>query len=147
MKVWVSLLVFLFFIPATAAERERFVSKIKHSTGKTVVVAEGDFEARSLGSFSVRLYDAAETPDETTFFTSGLVRSRDGVVEKVILADVDGDEKQEVIVVVRSVGSGSYLSAHTFGIAENKLIFDSIVEGLPADEDPINAVRLKPTVK
>lgn len=124
-----------------AAAQDRFVSRLKHPTGKTVVVAEGDFEARSVGSFSVRLYDAAAASDETTFFTSGLVRARDGVIEKAILADVDGDQQQEIIVVVRSAGTGSYLSAHAFAVAKDELVFRAVVEGLAADADPVSALR------
>jgi hypothetical protein len=124
-----------------AAGQDRFISKHKLPTGKTVVVAEGDFEARSIGSFSVRLYEVAVAPDETAFFTSGLIRSRDGVVEKVILADVDGDRQQEIVVIVRSVGTGSYLSAHAFAVEKNNLIFRTAVEGLAADADPVTALR------
>lgn len=124
-----------------AAAQDRFVSELKHPTGKTIVVAEGDFEARSVGSFSVRLYDTATPSDETTFFTSGLVRTRDGVIEKVSLADVDGDQQQEIIVVVRSVGTGSYLSAHAFSVAKDELVFRAVVEGLAADADPVSALR------
>jgi hypothetical protein len=124
-----------------ASAQDRFVSKLTHPTGKTVVVAEGDFEARSIGSFSVRLYEAAAAPDETTFFTSGLVRARDGVIEKVVLADVDGDQQQEIVVIARSVGTGNYLSAHAFAVAKDKLIFRAVVEGLAANADPVAALR------
>jgi hypothetical protein len=134
-------MVLLFTASVHAAGQERFVSHLTLPTGETVVVAEGDLEARSVGSFSVRLYDAAAAPDETTFFTSGLIRARDGVVEKVSLADVDGDRQQEVVVFVRSVGTGSYLSAHAFSVAKNKLIFCAAVEGLSADADPVAALR------
>jgi hypothetical protein len=141
MRVWVTAMVLLLAASVHAAAQDRFVSKLLHPSGKTVVVAEGDFEARSIGSFSVRLYEAAAAPDETTFFTSGLVRARDGVVEKVVLADVDGDQQQEIVVIVRSVGTGNYLSAQAFAVAKNKLIFRSVVEGLAADADPVAALR------
>lgn len=140
-RAWVTAIVLLLATSVQAEAQDRFVSKLRFPTGETVVVAEGDFEARSIGSFSVRLYAVAAAPDDTTFFSSGLIRSRDGVVEKVILADVDGDRQQEIVVVVRSVGTGSYLSAHAFAIAENKLIFRSAVEGLAADADPVAAIR------
>jgi hypothetical protein len=102
-------MVFLLATSAHAAAQDRFVAKLTHPTGKTVVVAEGDFEARSIGSFSVRLYDATAAPDQTTFFTSGLVHARDGAIENVILANVDGDQQPEIVVIVRSVGTGNYL--------------------------------------
>lgn len=141
MRIWVTAMVLLLAASVHAAAQERFVSKLTHPTGKTVVVAEGDFEARSIGSFSVRLYEAAAAPDETTFFTSGLVRPRDGVIEKVILADVDGDRQQEIVVIARSVGTGNYLSAQAFAVAKDKLIVRAVVEGLAADADPVAALR------
>jgi hypothetical protein len=141
MKPWINAIVLLLTTSVYATAQDRFLSKFSLPTGETVVVAEGDFETRSIGSFSVRLYEAAAAPDDTTFFTSGLIRSRDGVVEKVILADVDGDQQKETVVVVRSVGTGSYLSAHAFAIGNDKLIFSAAVEGLAADADPIAALR------
>ncbi len=141
MRVWVTAMVLLLAASVDAAAQDRFVSKLTHPTGKTVVVAEGDFEARSTGSFSVRLYEAAAASNETTFFTSGLVRARDGVIEKVILADVDGDHQQEIVVIARSVGTGNYLSAHAFAIAKDRLVFRAVVEGLAADADPVAALR------
>ena len=141
MRVSIIAVVLLLIASVHAAAQDRFISKLTLPSGKTVVVAEGDYEARSVGSFSVRLYDAAGAPDETTFFMSGLIRARDGVVEKVILADVDGDRHEEVVVVVRSVGTGSYLSAHAFSVAKDKLNFSATVEGLAADADPVAALR------
>ena len=119
-----------------------FTTKIKLPSGQTVVVAEGEFEARSIGSFSVRLYQAASGGNETTFFTSGLIHSRDGVVEKVVLEDINDDEQPEIIVIVRSVGTGNYLSAHAFSIDKyQQLISGPIVESLQAETDPVVALR------
>ena len=140
-KSWMSAGLLLLATSAYAADSDRFVSKLALPTGQTVVVAEGDFEARSIGSFSVRLYEAAAAPDETTFFSSGLIRPRDGVVEKVMLADIDGDKRQEVVVLVRSAGSGSYLSAHAFTPTKNKLVYRGAVMDLAANADPIKALR------
>lgn len=141
MRILQFAIVSLLTVPMGAVAQERFTSKLTTATGQTVVVAEGDFEARSIGSFSVRLYAAAAAPDETTFFVAGLVRARDGVVEDAILADVDGDKRQEVIVIVRSAGTGSYQSAHAFTIADDTLVLLSAVEDLAADADPVAALR------
>jgi len=141
MNVWVTALVLLLATSAQAATQDRFVSKLKHPTGKTLVIAEGDFEARSTGSFIIRLYDAAAAPDETAFFTSGLVRAREGVIEKVLLADVNGDQQQDIVVVVRSVGSGNYQSAHAFTITGVDLVFLTAVDGLAADADPVASLQ------
>ena len=127
--------------PLNAANSDRFITKVKLPSGQTVVVAEGDFEARSIGSFSVRLYDAVTPVDETTFFSAGIVRFRDGTVEKVMLADVDDDQQPEIIVLVRSTGTGGYLSAHAFAVDRQRLIFRAEVEGLPSDAEPTVALR------
>jgi len=120
---------------ADAADGTRFLSKIKLPSGQTAVVAEGDFEARSTGSFSVRLYDAAEADDETTFFIAGTVTARDGTVEKVSVEDIDSDKTPELIVTVRSAGSGGYLSAHAFKVKEKSVELARSVDGLPAKAD------------
>ena len=62
-------------------------------------------------------------------------------VEKVMLADIDEDQRQEIVVAVRSVGTGSYLSAHAFTVAKGKLVFCAAVEGLAANSDPVAALR------
>lgn len=125
----------------SAAESQRFITQLTLPSGQTVVVAEGDFEARSLGSFSLRLYAAAEPEDATTFFSSGAVRARDGSIERVVVADVAGDSQPEVVVIVRSVGTGGYLSAQAFSIGPQQLSFQSEVLDLPADADPVAALR------
>ena len=141
MRIWQVAIVLLLAVPVSAVAQDRFTSKLTTPAGQTLVVAEGDFEARSIGSFSVRLYEAAAAPDETTFFIAGLIRARDGVIEKAILADIDGDKQQEVIVIVRSVGTGSYQSAHAFAIAKDTLVFLSAVEDLAPDADPVAALQ------
>ena len=122
-----------------AAEPERFITKVALPSGQTAVVAEGDYEARSIGSFSVRIYDAAA--DETTFFKTGVVCARDGAIEKVVLADVAGDEQPEIIVIVRSAGTGGYLSAHAFALDEQGLSLAASVDGLQPYADPLAAMR------
>lgn len=102
---------------------DRFIQKIKLTSELTAVVAEGDFEARSIGSFSVRLYSTenAQPEDNTTFFVAGIIRERDGYIEKVKLVDIDGNRKTELVVIVRNVGTGSYLSADAFAFDKKRL--------------------------
>ena len=135
---------FLLAASAQAADAERFVSTLTLPTGQTVVVAEGDLEARSVGSFSVRLYEADTPQNATTFFAAGTIRPRDGVVESVVLADVDGDRRPELVVIVRSVGTGGYLSAHAFAVTANELAFLAAVDDLAADADPVEALTRAP---
>lgn len=138
-------------LSALAEEAGRFVSAVMLPTGQTVVIAEGDLEARSIGSFSLRLYEAADAPNYTTFFVDGLIHSRDGVLEKVLLADVNGDQQPEIIVLARSVGTGNFLSATAIAVADNHLVLTAAVIGLAAAADPVSALqdtyrelRLKP---
>ena len=142
-KLFSLILILILITSATlyAVESERFITKLKLPSGLTAVVAEGEFEARSIGSFSIRLYDAAAPGDETTFFLSGLIHRRDGGIEKVLLADVVGDRRPEIVAIVRSVGTGGYLSAHAFAIDEQRLLFRAAVESLPPDADPLAALR------
>jgi len=126
-----------------AAAPDRFAQKIRLSSELTAVVAEGDFEARSTGSFSVRLYSSrnALAGDDTTFFVAGSIRERGGFIERVELADVDADGQSEIIVIVRAAGSGSYLSAHAFTYGKQKLLLLASVADLAHDADPVLALK------
>jgi hypothetical protein len=129
---------------ALAAEAgERFVQKLALPGQRTAVVAEGDLEARSIGSYSVRVYstEGAQPGDDTTFFSSGLIRARDGVVEKILLADVDGSGRSSLVVVIRSVGTGGYLSADAFAIGNRSVTLRGSVSGLPANADPVSSLK------
>jgi hypothetical protein len=129
-------------LPAIAEEAQRFLARERLPSGATLVLAEGDYEARSLGSFSLRLYAPADTPeDATTFFSDGLVHARDGSLEKLLLADLDGDAAPEVIVTARSAGTGNYLAAYAFAVSKDKLRALTAVEGLAADANPVPALR------
>lgn len=141
MKIRILAILLLLSTAVSAAAEERFVAKLQLPTGQTVVVAEGDFEARSIGSFSVRLYQAAEAADATTFFVAGLVSPRDGGVESVTLADINGDQQPEIIVTARSAGSGGYLTAYAFTFSQDTLVLQATVEGLNPGTDPTIALR------
>jgi hypothetical protein len=66
-KLLLAIIFVLITAQLQATTIDRFIKKIKLPSGETVVVAEGDYEARSVGSFSVRLYEPAVLTDETTF--------------------------------------------------------------------------------
>jgi hypothetical protein len=126
-----------------AEELNRFITMLKLPTGQIVVIAEGEFEARSIGSFSVRLYEAASDPDETTFFISGLIHPRDGSIENVSLKDITDDHQPEIIVIARSVGTGNYLAAYAFTFEKKGLSFQIAVEGVSPDANPIQVLKEK----
>lgn len=132
----------LFLMTTAVLAEDRYIQQLSLANGMTVVVAEGDFEARSIGSFSLRLYERASKGDETTFFVNGLILPRDGTIEEVVLADIDGDGIAEIIVVIRSVGSGAYLSTTAFSLSVNQqLEWNGSVDGLAPNEDYIAKLR------
>ncbi len=141
MKTWLTAAILILIISAHVVAQERFITKLKLPTGQMVVVAEGDFEARSIGSFSIRLYEATSVSDETIFFSNGLIRPRDGIIEKAVLADVERDQQPEVIVIIRSVGTGSYLSAYAFAFAKDELLFCGVVKELAPRAYPVVSMR------
>ncbi len=128
-------------VSLAAAESDRFVQKMKLASGQTAVVAEGDFEPRSTGSFSVRLYSGENPHFHTDDFLGGVIHQRDGSVEKVVLADVDGDGLEEIVVIVRSIGTGSYLSVHAFAIDKKRLVLQASVADLARDADPVSTLK------
>jgi ecotin len=121
----------------------RFVQKLALPTGQAVVIAEGEFEARSIGSYSVRLYSTqrAQPGDDTTFYASGVLRKRDGTIEKAWLADLDDAGSPGLIVAIRSVGSGGYLTADAFTFDRHAVVLHASVSGLSPDADPVAALQ------
>ena len=140
------------YVPAGVEVRHRlwraeptghFVQKLALASGQTAVVAEGDFEARSIGSYSVRIYatKSAQSNDDTAFFSAGVVRARDGTIEKVFLADLGNDGPLSLVVAIRSAGSGGYLSADAFTIGKNTVVLRASVSGLAANADAVAALK------
>ncbi len=121
----------------------RIVRKVLPGTTAVVVVAEGEFEPRSVGSYSLRIYAGANSRFPYDDFIAGTVRSRDGVVEDVLFPDVDGDGSPEIVVVIRSVGTGGYLSADAFRLHGTALSLIESVAGLAKDADPVRALEAK----
>jgi Periplasmic lysozyme inhibitor of I-type lysozyme len=94
----VALAVFLLVLSATflfAAQADRrYVQLLRFpGTGETVVIAEGDLEPRSIGSYTMRVYKARSAEFPTDEFITGVVRPRNGTIDAVRSADVDGDNR------------------------------------------------------
>ena len=131
-------------LSAPPSREARVVRRLRFDRRLAVVVAEGDFEARSLGSYSVRVYrvDTASHPDdETTFFAFGTVRPRDGSVERVWRADTlrIGDAPA-LVVSTRSAGTGNFLSADAFELTPRAIRLRASVSGLRPNADPVAAL-------
>ncbi len=124
---------------ASVLADDRFVRKLPVAGGRALVIAEGDDEARSLGSYSVRLY-AAKGGDAPIFYVDGALLARDGTIENAQLVDLDGNGRDELVVVLRTVGTGGYLSAQAFSITNDHVEVRAKVTDLPKDADPIAAL-------
>ena len=128
------------FLGLAFGESDRYVHQHKLSTGETAVIAEGDFEPRSMGSYSIRIYSA--NPDfPTDVFLCGTIRSRDGSIEKVMIQDINGDKTEEIVVIIRSVGTGEYLSADAFLYQSKQLKVIANVSNLEKSTDPIHTLK------
>lgn len=132
---------------STALEADETTCRIRKAVvpeaSTIVVVAEGDFEPRSTGSYSIRTYAGTDPRFPYDRFIAGTVRPRDGVVESIKFSDLDNDGSSEIVVIVRSVGSGGYLSADAFQLHNTALTLLETVAGLAHDSDPIRALEAK----
>jgi hypothetical protein len=136
----------LMAIPPTygAEEDARAVRRATLPGASTVVVvAEGDFEPRSTGSYSLRVYAGTNQRFPHDDFIAGAVRPRDGTVEDVRFADLDGDGVPEIIVVIHSAGTGGYLSADGFRLRGQVLTLIASVAGLASNADLVRALKMR----
>jgi hypothetical protein len=126
-----------------SSDTARIVKKVLPRTSTVVVVAQGEFEPRSVGSYTVRTYTGINSQFPYDDFMSGIVRPRDGTVEDVLFSDLDGDGSPEIIVTIRSAGTGSYLSADVFRLHDTALLHIASVSRLAKDADPVRALKTK----
>jgi hypothetical protein len=102
--------------PAFASGDCKFLKKVGLPERQTAVIATGDLEACSLGSYTVRIYSSenVQPGDDTTFYRFGLLHERDGTVEDAFLANLGPSAPASLIVKIRSVGSGGHVSARAY---------------------------------
>ena len=89
-----------------------FNQLIKLDDGRQVVISEGLYEPRSIGSVTVLLYRDLEVGD----FDTGLSFARDGFVTAAVL-----DGARQLKITTTSAGSGSYQRAYFVCIDNNAL--------------------------
>jgi hypothetical protein len=123
----------------------RVVIRVSMPDGRTVVVAEGDQEPRSIGSYAVRVYAEGAPATATDRFVAGLVRPRDGSIERVVIEDLDRDGRADLVVVMRAAGTGGYLSADAYSYASNRLVRRASIAAVPPDADIVRLIA--PRVK
>lgn len=126
------------------AESESRFARMVHIPNSTeiVVITEGDFEGRSSGSYSLRVYGGSSRKYPLDDFVAGTIRPRKGAVERVLVDTVDHNAI-EIVVVVRSVGTGGYLSADAFRYRAKSLVWVASVKDLDKRADPLVALRDK----
>jgi hypothetical protein len=126
-----------------AATAVRFTQTVPLAKGLVAVVAEGDLEARSMGSYTVRAYFDAEarSGNETTFYAAGVVRPRDGTVRSASALALPGRPGPLLMVVMQSAGSGGYLSAEAFAVEPRAVRVLARVSDLGPAEDPATHLR------
>ncbi len=144
-KLVFSLLVPVALVAANSSGETRWVSKLRLNPEVVVVVAEGDLEPRSIGTVSVRAYRADAEAERKGFdldaYLGGVLCQREGVVESVSTADIDGDGRPEVIVAMRSAGSGGWRSGVALKVRESRVEVVARVDDLPAGADVVRALR------
>ena len=126
---------------AYAGSHDLFFKRVDLPDGRIVVVAEPDREPRSVGSYSVRLYSGRNQRFPFDDFVAGVIEARDGFVVGVELAYVDADNQQDLVVTMRSVGSGSYLAADAFALHADRIERIAHVNGLSPQGDVMAALR------
>ena len=110
---------------------------------EVVVITEGDFEGRSSGSYALRIYRGNSRKYPLDDFVTGTIQPRRGAIERVLVDSVGGNNAIEIIVVIRSVGTGGYMSADAFRYQAKSLVWLASVSGLDKRADPLVALRDK----
>ncbi len=143
-KIPVLLLCLVISSAAFAADDGRIVKTATYPQTKGIaVVAEGDLEPRSIGSYSLRLYAKNDPAFPYDDFIAGIVQPRDGSIESIRFADLDRDGAPEIVVVMRAAGSGGFLSADAFRVQASSLTLLTSVSGIEGDADPLRALASK----
>jgi hypothetical protein len=120
----------------------RVVKQVAFPRGHSVaVVAEGEFEPRSVGSYTIRLYNSPNPAFPFDNFVAGIVRPRNGVVEDVGFVALERSAAAALVVIVRSAGSGGYRSADAFDLTSQRITLIGSVSGLAPNVNPIEALR------
>ena len=123
-----------------ATSLERTISKTVPGTGWKVTATEGPLEPRSIGSYALRFYVPYEPEWPFDNYVDGDVRIRDGSIEQILFEDLNSDDVEDVVVSIRSAGSGGYQSADGFLLSKEGVTFVKSVEGLAKDANPVQAI-------
>ncbi|MEP6390511.1 MAG: PliI family lysozyme inhibitor of I-type lysozyme [Halioglobus sp.] len=131
----------LFVGSATADESALFSTVLVWQGSGRVIVSENSLEPRSIGSFSIRFYGGRNSDFPFDDFQVGAIFERDGVIESVQVVDIDGDNQDDLVVVLRTVGSGAYRNVDAFSIGLSEIVRMGSVSGVAPDADPIELLK------
>lgn len=92
------------------ASENRFVNSLELEDDKMIVVAEGDLESSSDGSYIVQLYT------NKGVWLDGSIQEREGNIVDTWIVDLNNDNQQELLVWLRSQGNGNYGSIDVFQV-------------------------------
>ena len=98
--------------------KERFIGEFRLNGDMVAVVAEGDREPRSIGSYTVRIY--ADLYNGS--YVTGIIRPRNGFIRAVRVADSATPGQDEITVVMETAGSGRYATTDVFCFNGRELI-------------------------
>ena len=118
-----SVLSVLLVLPCLGDDTGRFVREVKLGGTFTAVIAEGDHEPRSIGTFTVRIYRDLAVGD----YVTGVLRARDGFVKTVEVQEVKG--RHRITVRIETAGSGRYFTDHVFWFDPSKRTLQEVVAG------------------
>ncbi|MBA4387756.1 MAG: hypothetical protein C0404_07230 [Verrucomicrobia bacterium] len=99
---------------------DRFAGEIKIPGGLTAVVAEGNLEPGSIGTYTIRIYRDLKSGA----YITGIIREREGAVKGASAVDLDKDGKQEIAVEIE-VGSSKARSLDVFNFSGGRLLWNA----------------------
>jgi hypothetical protein len=110
-RTWLAAIGFLIALVVSPVwSADRFVAQFPLRGGFVCVVAEGDGEPRSIGTFSVRVYRNLDVGD----YAAGIIARRDGFVRSAYALPPAADGRAQIAVEVETAGSGRHATLHVF---------------------------------
>ncbi|WP_368150911.1 PliI family lysozyme inhibitor of I-type lysozyme [Aeromonas sp. R2-4] len=129
-------------LAAQAQAEEVFSKQLTLPSGQVIRVAQGAGEPTSIGSYDVRLYSGQNAQFPLDEFQDGKVMARNGFIRELKLVDLNGDKQPELVVIIESVGSGSYQDADAYTVSpQGELEIFNQVKELEPKEDVVKALK------
>jgi len=130
-----------------SADTKHYVQTVVLPQGEMVVVADGEFEPENQGSYSVRLYAPETTQNRFAKLLDGIICQREnGGIEDVLVEDLAGDGKDEIVVLFRNTAKNDVLAAEAFRVVHHKIQRVVSVANQAANADVVTLLvfKLKP---